>query len=248
MYCACICTYLACIAICCRTVNTRYNTSNISKYAGIMMPDALSMSIDISWINTEMYKKALLYVENQDKTVKAMRIASTGRTCFYLLSQSQTKYKSLSDTLISKWDALRRGEVPAGTGGSWDKICEISNSMYMVKEVDPMYIIPSAANPYKLACFKCTSFANNSICKHTIACTHIVMAMEPCESKRNAWCNVKYMSRSVDDRGGKIGRPHLPRPALQCQPSPGAARRPQGRAAAEAAQAAEDAVDHRLVW
>ena len=223
-----------------------------------MLPDELPMGVEREWIRTEMYKKALLYIDNMEKTVKVCKEGESH--FFFLLSQSQSKFSRISDTLVTRYAALRDGIVPTQTGGKWGSICEVANSMYLVEQVDPQELIPCKANPYNFACRICPAFAHDGICKHVLAVTHICMSMEPEGVPRNAWCNVRYMSREVDEGAGKRGRPHLVRSALECQPRsprtpPAAAdthRRRRGpgggRAAAEARQEEEDAVDYSQIW
>ena len=50
-----------------------------------------------------------------------VRNKETGKSRWYILSQSQEKYKELTDMLIQQYDALRKGWVPGNTSGKFDR-------------------------------------------------------------------------------------------------------------------------------
>ena len=73
----------------------------VMKLDGAGRPDELNFKIPIVWVRPGLYKKAYEIVKEKDKFFYT-ELTSTGRLVYYVLSQSQTRYKKISDTLVSK--------------------------------------------------------------------------------------------------------------------------------------------------
>ena len=74
---------------------------------GVCAPDALAFHIPTAWIPSSMYKKAFDLVENPEKTIWYQAMVknsddSVSRDVYYVLSQSQTKYKRISAELVDR--------------------------------------------------------------------------------------------------------------------------------------------------
>ena len=192
---------------------TQY-TYDMTRYvAAALNSSKLNFSIPMDFIAPETYKKALAIVENQQRTVK---MVPSPTPVYYVLSQSQGKFKALSGALISKFEQLRDGKVPAGVPKKNNKqaLFDLKNSMYRVEEVGQAAVCPCEANPYHLACRVCKSYAHDGICKHVLAITHIMMSTKGDKDPR---CNLKFMTKPLSVRK-KASRPRLPTPALVHQP------------------------------
>ena len=73
---------------------TRY-TYDMTRYvAAALNSSKLNFSIPMDFIAPETYKKALAIVEHQQRTVKMVRSPTPVYTRYYVLSQSQGKFKA----------------------------------------------------------------------------------------------------------------------------------------------------------
>ena len=125
-------------------------------------------------IPTAMVQKAMRYVENRRKWVKAAKDTETGELYFYVLSQSQTKYTAINDTLTSRVDAALRGEMPRGIKAidSLISVCEACHIIDYIEEGKPHIPIPGVVN-CRLRC-SCKGFAHIAVCSHVLAIAHII--------------------------------------------------------------------------
>ena len=74
---------------------------------GICAPDALAFHIPTAWIPSSMYKKAFDLVDNTEKTIWYRAMVknsddSVSHEVYYVLSQSQTKYKCITKALVDR--------------------------------------------------------------------------------------------------------------------------------------------------
>ena len=154
----------------------------------------------------------------QDKFVKMIRRPGEGEV-YYVLSQSQTVHKQLTMPLISKCEELRSGYWPTGiqmkTQYSKKAVLAIKNSMYRVVRSTGKDVCPCDANPFKLACKVCKSFAHDGICKHVLAITHIIMHKD--SALRDVKCNLRLLSKPLSHDKAKH-RLRAPTCALVRQP------------------------------
>ena len=66
---------------------------------------------------------------------------------WYVLSRSQTKYKEITESLIIKFEQLRKGLAPDFTAGKYEKMLEIRNAMHVVVQTNE-----GAGFPLSLSC------------------------------------------------------------------------------------------------
>ena len=167
--------------------------------------DELTFSIPRSWLPTPMYKKAAKALADPAKYVKVVDSTDPPdadgniRRWYYVLSQSQTKYTSISATLISQYEDLRRGFKPSNTAGKFTRCVEIMQALHKVEELDPKdpRIVPVKANPCSLRCHICKAFAMLGICHHILVVTDLIMQTRP-ESERLVECDVQKALMLVD--------------------------------------------------
>ena len=145
-----------------------------------------------------------------------------GGTVWYVLSQSQSEYKKLSDTLISKYKTLHAGNRPANSANKWELLVPVMRSMYKVVQANKhtdhhvSECPPCDANPFKLICiWGCPMFNQAGICSHTLTIGHVLLESLPA-AERPSVCNVRYMCRSIDtDEDALTGGKHAPKKALE---------------------------------
>ena len=138
------------------------------------MPDDLSFGVEAGNIGEWMYMKALGFVfPNPSKTIRAVKRQGLKFVFFVLSGDGENKVRALTDTNIAMYEQLLGGIIPSGTGGSWLKVCEVKNSMYMLKQASlPWHVAECDANPYKLQC-PCKDAAHKGICKHCLATNYL---------------------------------------------------------------------------
>lgn len=109
----------------------------IMKLDAANKPDTLNFQMKPEWVSSAAYVKAAYNINNLEACVRMVPIPNSGLRCvYYVLSQSQTKYKFISDTLIRQYEALRRGEHPANTAGKYERCVDIMNALHKVEECD----------------------------------------------------------------------------------------------------------------
>lgn len=146
-----------------------------------------------------------------------------GGTVWYVLSQSQSEFKKLSDTLISKYKTLQAGDRPANTAGKWELLVPIMKSMYKVVQAGkhkdhPLSECPSCeANPFKLICiWGCPMFNQCGCCSHTLTVGHVLVEHLPA-GDRPSVANVRYMCEGINtgEEDTLTGATKAPRKALE---------------------------------
>ena len=168
--------------------------------------DELTFSIPRAWLPTAMYQKAMKALTDPAKYIKVMdstdppHADGSIRKWYYVLSQSQTKYTSISAKLISQYEDLRKGFKPSQTAGKFERCVEIMQALHKVEELDPKdpRIVPLwASNPCSLRCHICKAFAMLGICHHVLVVTDLIMQTRP-ESERLVQCDVQKALMLVD--------------------------------------------------
>ena len=165
--------------------------------------DKLTFSIQREWLPTAMYHKAAKNLTDPFKYVKVVDnpdIADgVGARWYYVLSQSQTKYSSITDTLIAQYEGLRKGFRPVHTAGKYERCVEIMQALHKVEECvdgDPR-VVPNPTNPCNLMCNICKAFAMLGTCSHVLTVTDLIMQSRP-EEERRIECDVQKMLMLVD--------------------------------------------------
>jgi hypothetical protein len=164
--------------------------------------DELTFSIRREWLPMAMYKKAAKNLTDPFKYVKVVKpdpTESPDLRWYYVLSQSQTKYSSVTDILIAQYEGLRQGYKPAGTAGKYERCVEIMQALHKVEELDDddPRIVPNPTNPFNLWCHICKAFAMLGTCSHVITVTDMLMQARP-EAERCVECDVQKMLMLVD--------------------------------------------------
>lgn len=133
--------------------------------------------------------------------------SSTGekKYAYYVLSQSQTRYTRISAALVSKYEALRRGEKPHATAGKFSLCVEIMNALHKVeeREANDPEIAPNEMNPLFLKCNICKAFAMLGVCSHTLTVTHMLLSDKSTEC-HPCYLDVNKMSLEIDEKDKKM--------------------------------------------
>lgn len=174
------------------------NLPTILKLDAANNADQLTFSIPKEWLPTLMYQKAAKNLKDPLKYVKAVD-NSSGTRWYYVLSQSQTKYSSVTDKLIASYEALRQGKIPPNTAGKYERCVEIMQALHKVEELDvgDPRLVPNPTNPCNLWCNICKAFATMGTCSHVLTVTDLIMQARP-EKDRLVECDVQKTLTLVD--------------------------------------------------
>ena len=108
---------------------------------------------------------------------------------WYVLSRSQTKFKEITDSLVIKFEQLRKGQVPDHTGGKYEKMLEIRNAMHVVVQTNAgalsspspvvLHCIVFVLAPYLNVCCIVSYLYRNVLCLYRICITlyHVYIAL-----------------------------------------------------------------------
>ena len=85
----------------------------------------------------------------------------------------------------------------------WKKLVELKRSMHRVEyATHGSSVLQCGRNPYGLMCRGCKGFSHNGICKHCMACTHIIEMEKPEDDRDNALnleLSMRPLNRGEDD-------------------------------------------------
>ena len=179
------------------------NLPKIMRLDAANKADELTFSIQREWLPTAMYHKAAKNLTDPFKYVKVVPnpdIADgVGARWYYVLSQSQTKYSCITDTLIAQYEGLRKGYRPVNTAGKYERCVEIMQALHKVEECDDgdPRVAPNPTNPCNLRCNICKAFAMLGTCSHILTVTDLIMQSRP-EEERRVECDVQKMLMLID--------------------------------------------------
>ena len=99
-----------------------------------------------------------------------------------------------------------RGGYRVSKEDNWQESLDVKNSMYRVEPAQhESHCLDCPANPNRWVCSACVSWAQNGICKHVLAVTHVLEAEKPAEEQDHR-LNLKRLLLAlprVKDKKGK---------------------------------------------
>ena len=189
-----------------------------SVYIGSLLPDKLNLTMKAEWIPHESYKNALHYLKHLDWYVHIEDHSAEDLEIYFVshsqLAKKDNQVRRISQTVVRKFEATLRGEVPRGTNiKNFEKVtlAGLALAKVYVSEDPIAQCIECEMNLLNLKCLGCLGFQKLGMCSHVLAATHLHYAhLKIPASQKPAKHNIYYMLASLyGSRGGKrkAGRP-----------------------------------------
>lgn len=178
------------------------------------MPSLMNFQLPIEWIPSELYEKALKYIEKRRTHIHAENITKE-KLLMYFVSTSQLcakkdRLKVVNAGAVRQFERTLAGEKPINCNwNDFEKISMIGLSLakVYVSNDAAAEVLECAGNPLNLMCLGCIGYHQRGICAHVLAATHMhFRGLNVPNEQKPKQHNVRYMCAKL--YGDSASRPN----------------------------------------